>query len=142
MPTQPEEIFESVAHDLRVCGFSARLEYGAEGVDDPDNWRTLVIGGTRIAPVEFSPEVADEPLGVAVRPVAFHVQAALLENMQILRGRQPWPACREGHPHPMELSTEGEEDWPAWRCPKNRAYRLPLGQHPGQQHAPERPTGH
>ncbi|MFE6778236.1 hypothetical protein [Streptomyces sp. NPDC057702] len=131
MPMRPEEIFVPVAHDLRVCGLVARLEYGAEGVDDPDDWRTLVVGGARIADVEFSPDLADEPPGHAVRPVAFHVQAALLENVPALPVARPWPACRAGHPHAMELATEGEEDWPAWRCPRDRAYRFPLGEHPG-----------
>ncbi|MEN8649334.1 hypothetical protein ABCR94_01445 [Streptomyces sp. 21So2-11] len=67
---------------------------------------------------------------MALWSVAFFTQAAILENAQLLSGAV-WPTCHTGHRHPMELSQEGEHDWPAWSCPKNPFYRRPVGQHPG-----------
>ncbi|AJT69724.3 hypothetical protein T261_8128 [Streptomyces lydicus] len=58
----------------------------------------------RLGPLEFELELvaAPEP-GAAVRSLAFHTQALILENLQQIDGSRAWPACRGTHQHLMSL---------------------------------------
>lgn len=69
--------------------------------------------------------------GAVVTSLAFHTQAAVLENLQLVDGSRAWPACRGTHQHPMSLASDGEGSWPYWRCPSDPSCRRPVGQHPG-----------
>ncbi|MFI9045473.1 hypothetical protein [Streptomyces sp. NPDC053427] len=132
MPSEPEDVFAPIGHDLRACGLRVRLVFTAPPGEDPQRWRDLVVAGVRLGPLEFAPEsVAGPDPGRAVASLAFHTQAAVLENLQEIDGKRAWPVCQGRHRHPMSLARVGEEAWPHWHCPSNPSYRWPVGQHPG-----------
>ncbi|MFI7317106.1 hypothetical protein [Streptomyces venezuelae] len=111
---EPAEVFAPVDRDLRACGLSLDVVYAFLGT------------------LELDSELVAEPqLGAAVESLAFHIQAAVLENLQGIRGGRPWPVCQGQHPHPMSLDSDGQGGWPYWYCPKNPSYRFTVGEHPG-----------
>ncbi|MEU9126152.1 hypothetical protein AB0C96_41185 [Streptomyces sp. NPDC048506] len=111
---EPAAVFAPIDHDLRVCGLVPGAVYAQLGT------------------LELDPElVADPEPGPAVKSLAFHTQAAVLENLQAIKGGRPWPVCQGKHPHPMSLASDAEGGWPYWYCPKNPSYRFAVGQHPG-----------
>ncbi|MFI1496148.1 hypothetical protein [Streptomyces platensis] len=127
-----EEVFAPIGHELRVCGPPTPLVYTAPPGTDPQQWRDLVVSGVRLGSLEFEPEpVTDPEPGAAVKSLAFHTQAAVLENLQQIEGSRAWPACRGKHQHPMSLTSDGEGGWPYWHCPVAPSYRWPIGQHLG-----------
>ncbi|MGW8554941.1 hypothetical protein [Streptomyces tubercidicus] len=83
---------------------------------------------TALAPIALAPFAAHY---VQAPALAFHTQAAVLENLQRIEGSRSWPACRGEHQHPMRLTSDGEGGWPYWQCPVAPSYRRPVGQHPG-----------
>ncbi|MGX1762560.1 hypothetical protein ACWIG5_37680 [Streptomyces lydicus] len=112
---EPKEIFGPIDHDLRVCGLAPSTVYAYLGT------------------LELDPElVADPEPGAAVKSLAFHTQAAVLENLQEMKNGHAWPVCQGKHPHPMSLGSDGEGSWPYWYCPKNPSYRFAVGEHPGR----------
>ncbi|MGY5079199.1 hypothetical protein ACWIGX_19245 [Streptomyces nigrescens] len=132
MLAEPEEVFAPIGHDLRVCGLRTRLVFTSPPGKDPQQWRDLVVSGVHLGSLEFEPElIADPEPGTAVKSLAFHTQAAVLENLQQIEVSRAWPACRGAHQHPMSLTSDGEGGWPYWRCPVAPSYRWPVGEHPG-----------
>lgn len=127
---EPEDLFAPIDHDLRACGLQPRLVFTAPPVGNPHQSRDLIVSGTRLGTLEFEPELAEEP-GAAVQTLAFHTQATVLENLQVIEGGRAWPVCRGKHSHPMTLTSNGEGAWPHWRCPLDPSYRWPVGEHPG-----------
>ncbi|MFD0163922.1 hypothetical protein ACFVJH_07175 [Streptomyces decoyicus] len=127
---EPEDLFAPIEHDLRACGLRPRLVFTAPPGEDPQQWRDLVVSGARLGSLEFEPELADDP-GAAVKSLAFHTQAAVLENLQSIEGGRAWPVCRGNHRHPMALAADREGSWPHWKCPSDPSYRWPVGEHPG-----------
>ncbi|MEW1751567.1 hypothetical protein ACIQU1_22975 [Streptomyces angustmyceticus] len=127
---EPEDLFAPIDHDLRVCGLRPRLVFTAPPGEDPQQWRDLVVSGARLGPLEFEPELAADP-GAAVKSLAFHTQAAVLENLQLIEGGRAWPVCRGKHRHPMALVSESEGGWPHWKCPVDASYHCAVGEHPG-----------
>ncbi|MGY4957783.1 hypothetical protein [Streptomyces nigrescens] len=132
MLPEPEDVFAPIGHDLRTCGLRPRLVFTAPPGEEPQQWRDLVVAGVRLGSLEFEPDLAGDPeRGAAVASLAFHTQAAVLENLQQIDGSSAWPACRGKHRHPMSLASDGEGAWPYWCSPSDPSYRWPVGQHPG-----------
>ncbi|WP_432146981.1 hypothetical protein [Streptomyces sp. bgisy084] len=127
---EPEDRFAPIDHDLRVCGLRPRLVFTAPPGEDPQQWRDLVVSGARLGPLEFEPALDAEP-GAAVKSLAFHTQASILENLQLIEGGRAWPACQGKHRHPMVLASDSEGAWPYWKYPRDPSYRWPVGEHPG-----------
>lgn len=124
----PDEAFEPVAHDLRTCGLPCHLKYAAPSGEPPERWRQLAVARVRVGYLDFPPDLTP---AARTRALAFHTQAAILENLQLLPLDRPWPMCKDGHPHPMDLAWAGGDEWPHWRCPATDVYRWPVGEHPG-----------
>ncbi|MBH1933643.1 hypothetical protein I5Q34_04930 [Streptomyces sp. AV19] len=121
-----DEAFAPVARDLRACGLSVRFK------DVVSGGLELVVGGVRTG-CQLGDVQGDMAMAARVEELAFHTQNAVLENFQRLPAGLPWPACRAGHPHPMDLVRgDDEEDWPHWGCPVDASYRWPVGGHPGR----------
>lgn len=134
------EAFRPIAKDLGRAGLRTELRPASDaGVADVDaagqhvpatplRSASLIVDGDVLGIVSIDP-VAD--VATNLHLLADQVQDLVLEFARQDGRPVVWPACREGHRHPMSLSPlsvgEGSPDRPTWTCPSDPDHRAPVG---------------
>jgi hypothetical protein len=124
------EAFEPVARDLRTAGFKAALRESSLSMQDGLLYADLKVDGERIAQLRVDP---DAPMESRVAMLAQFTQEAMDDNVRRGGAVVAWPACQDGHPHPM--TTDLSLETARWSCPVDTAYSIAIGEHTGDHGA-------
>jgi hypothetical protein len=121
------EVFRPVANDLAAAGHSVRLAPDTDGPQDGLQRAQLILDGEVLGSLVVDPT---RGLTVALLLLADLAQDFLVGKRHRQDDATPWPACVNGHLHPMRI-VYGLDD-AVWTCPRDPRINVPIGEHPGR----------
>lgn len=122
-----EAVFRPVANDLASAGHSVRLAPDTSGVRDGLQRAQLILDGEELGSLIVDPTQGPT---TALLLLADLAQDFLVDKRHRQDDATPWPACVNGHLHPMRIVYGLDE--PVWTCPRDPRINVPIGEHPGR----------